>query len=72
MEYFIFILGCIIAGLRAQSSNPSDWSAAEVSRTKSKLWTIFKNPKKYVMWNKTPNPKKDCGMDCWDGCDDFK
>ena len=69
----VVICLCHFASFSAASSSaPSDWTPSEIERTKARLWTIFKNPIKFVKWLKTPNPTKDCGQDCWDGCDDFR
>ena len=71
----LIIAGCLchfVIFSAASSTAPADWTASEIERTKARLWTIFKNPIKFVKWLKTPNPTKDCGHDCWDGCDDFR
>ena len=70
----LIIISVFIASIcRAQvSSKPADWSAAEIKRTKSKLWSIFFNPTRYINKNTTPNPKKNCGSDCWYECDAFR
>ena len=73
MRRLILIHVFIASICRAQaSSKPADWSAAEVQRTKAKLWSIFFNPTRFVTWNKQPNPKKYCGKDCWHECDAFR
>ena len=72
MKISLLLLSCLVSYSTASSSTPADWTAAEIERTKARLWTIFKNPIKFVKWQKTPNPTKDCGQDCWDGCDDFR
>ena len=72
MKRMIFLFGALVSLINASSPDPATWSAAEIQRTKSRLWTIFKNPIKFVKWLKTPNPRKDCGSDCWHGCDDFR
>ena len=63
---------CHFISFSAASTAPADWTPSEIERTKARLWTIFKNPIKFVKWLKTPNPTKDCGQDCWEGCDDFR
>ena len=68
----VLLLCHLVSFSAASSSAPSDWTPSEIERTKARLWTIFKNPIKFVKWLKTPNPTKDCGQDCWDGCDDFR
>ena len=74
MKRLIVISVFIIASIqRAQaSSKPADWSASEIKRTKSKIWSILFNPTRYVNPNTTPNPKKNCGSDCWHECDAFR
>ena len=74
MKTFIVISVFLALICRVQSSSkPADWSAAEIQRTKSKLWSIFFNPTKYVgSPTKTPDPKKNCGSDCWHDCDAFR
>ena len=65
-------LNALISFSAATSSNPASWTSSEIERTKERLWTIFKNPIKFIKWQKTPNPTKDCGQNCWDGCNDFR
>ena len=55
----LLIAGCLchFAIFSAASSpDPADWTASEIERSEARLWTIFKNPIKFVKWLKTPNP----------------
>merc|ERR1712038_1977765 len=47
------------------------WSPAEVERTKERIWKILRSPNSYVKSTKAPNEHRDCGSDCWRGCDNF-